>query len=390
MTPKRDIQAGGMDQAGAGGNQAGVSSGSGAGSDAGTNVTIRDIARSAGVSVGTVSRALKNQPGLTEETRRAIQAAADRLGYDRSKLQRSRIRRVAFLLHRQHNTLASSPFFSPILHGVEEACRREGIALSFLSLGPADPIADQLRLHHPDALLCAGFFEAELLTLLRQSGKPITLIDAKARGFTSVNPDHRGGAYQATRHLIERGCRRIAYLGGWPAHYSIRERAQGYRQALFDHGMLADPRLETFFQPGTDLEEGAQEAMHYFLDLPEPPDAVFAFNDSTALIAMHAAQERGIQVPRDITFVGFDDITAAALARPPLTTLRIDKEKLGAEGLRLLLQTDPAEITDHILPVELLARESTARAPAQPTDKTTASGKRSKTAPGRSGQTRRS
>ncbi|HVI91546.1 MAG TPA: LacI family DNA-binding transcriptional regulator [Dongiaceae bacterium] len=370
-------------------------SGRGTGADTGDNVTIRDIARSAGVSVGTVSRALKNQPGLTEETRRAIQAAADRLGYDRSKLQRSRIRRVAFLLHRQHNTLASSPFFSPILHGVEEACRREGIALSFLSLGPADPIADQLRLHHPDALLCAGFFEAELLSVLRQGGKPITLIDAKARGFTSVNPDHRGGAYRTTCHLVERGCRRIAYLGGWPAHYSIRERAQGYRQALFDHGILADPRLETFFQPGTDLEQGAQEAMQYFLDLPQPPDAVFAFNDSTALIAMHAAQERGLQVPRDIAFVGFDDITAAALSRPPLTTLRIDKEKLGAEGLRLLLQTDPAETTDHILPVELIARESSAimrpQSPAPKTpDKSDGRGKQEKAAAGRPGHTRRS
>lgn len=338
----------------------------------GANVTIRDIARSAGVSVGTVSRALKNQPGLTEETRRQIEAAADQLGYDRSKLQRSRIRRVAFLLHRQHNTLASSPFFSPILHGAEEACRREGIALSFLSLGPADPIADQLRLHHPDALLCAGFFEAELLAVLRQGGKPIALIDAKARGFTSVNPDHRGGAYRATCHLIERGCRRIAYLGGWPAHYSIRERAQGYRQALFDHGILADPQLETFFQPGTDLEQGAQEAMHYLLSLPQPPDAVFAFNDSTALIAMHAAQERGLRVPRDIAFVGFDDITAAALARPPLTTLRIDKEQLGAEGLRLLLRTAADEITDHVLPVQLIERESSAIQP-RPAAKSAAS-----------------
>jgi DNA-binding LacI/PurR family transcriptional regulator len=329
-------------------------------------VTIRDIARNAGVSVGTVSRALKNQPGLTEETRQQIQAAADRLGYDRSKLQRSRIRRVAFLLHRQHNTLASSPFFSPILHGVEEACRREGIALSFLSLGPADPIQEQLRLHHPDALLCAGFFEAELLAVLRQSGKPMVLIDTKARGFASVNPDHLDGAYRATRHLIDQGRKRIAYLGGWPSHYSIRQRGQGYRQALFDAGILADPRLETFFQPGTDLEHGAAEAMHQLLALDQPPDAVFAFNDSTALVAMHAAQERGLQVPRDIAFVGFDDITAAALARPPLTTLRIDKEKLGAAGVHLLLHGEPDQATDQVLPVELVTRDSSATVVSSP------------------------
>ncbi len=171
---------------------------------------------------------------------------------------------------------------------------------------------------------------------------------------------HLEGAYRATRHLIDQGRKRIAYLGGWPSHYSIRQRGQGYRQALFDAGILADPRLETFFQPGTDLEHGALEAMQQLLVLDRPPDAVFAFNDSTALIAMHAAQERGLQVPRDIAFVGFDDIAAAALARPPLTTLRIDKEKLGAAGVQLLLHSEPDQATDHVLPVELIMRDSSA------------------------------
>src|SRR5258708_6113190 len=90
-------------------------------------VTIRDVARASGVSIGTVSRALKNQSGLGKEKRRHVRSVAESLCYDFGKLQHRKVLRLAFLLHRQHNTLASTPFFSAILHGVEEACRNEGI-----------------------------------------------------------------------------------------------------------------------------------------------------------------------------------------------------------------------------------------------------------------------
>src|SRR5213078_1388144 len=128
-----------------------------------SQVTLRDIAENTGLSIGTVSRALKDQAGMTEDTRSKVRDAALRLGYDFGHLKKGRIRRIAFLLHSQHNTLASSPFFSPVLHGAEEACRREGIVLSFIAVGPAEPVMGLLRLHQPDAFLCAGFFEPEVL-----------------------------------------------------------------------------------------------------------------------------------------------------------------------------------------------------------------------------------
>jgi DNA-binding LacI/PurR family transcriptional regulator len=321
-------------------------------------VTIRDVARAAGVSIGTVSRALKNQPGLGEETRRQVRGVAESLGYDFGKLQHRKVRRLAFILHRQHNTLASTPFFSAVLHGVEEACRNEGIVPSFLSVGPADTVADQLRLHDPDALLCAGFFEPELLTVFRSTRKPVALIDLSARGFVSVNPANHQGGYAATRHLLKLGRQRIAYLSGSLAHFSIRERYRGYRQALFDAGRLADPALEAVIQPGLELEIAAYEAMQQLLALPRPPDAVFAFNDSAALIAMRACQDSGLSIPHDIAFVGFDDITQAALAHPPLTTLRIDKEELGRVGVELVLHSDRGAADSRILPVQLVVRDS--------------------------------
>jgi DNA-binding LacI/PurR family transcriptional regulator len=236
--------------------------------------TIRDIAKAAGISIGTVSRALKNQPGLTEETRRAIVKVAQDLGYDFGKLKQGKIRRLAFLLHRQHNTLASSPFFSPVLHGVEEACRKVGIVLSFMAVGPADPVLEQIRLHEPDALLCAGFFEPELLSALRDTGKPLVLIDMRVPGFTSVNPDNLLGGYLATRHLLDNGRQRIAFLSGSLAHYSIRERGRGFRKALFEAKMLADPELEIIIPNVVEPEQGIWDAIPALLAMPQRPDAL--------------------------------------------------------------------------------------------------------------------
>jgi len=322
-------------------------------------VTIRDIAKFAGVSPGTISRALKNEPGLTEQTRQMVLAAAQQLGYDFCKLRRKRVRRLTFLLHRQHNTAASSPFYSPVLHGAEEACRKQGIVLSFMAVGPADGVTEQLRMHAPDGMVCAGFFEPELLGALRATGKPLVLIDMKLRGYSSVNPDNMMGGYLATKHLLDVGRSRIAMISGPLSHYSIRERNRGYRQALFDAGILADPRYEVSLADGIDLETGACEAMQTLLDLPHPPDAVFCYNDSAALVAMRCCLAAGLKVPHDVSIVGFDDISSAVLGHRPLTTLRIDKKELGALGVELLLSGQHEVALEKVAPVHLIVRAST-------------------------------
>ncbi|WP_375592096.1 LacI family DNA-binding transcriptional regulator [Chitiniphilus eburneus] len=319
--------------------------------------TVRDIAHAAGVSVGTVSRALKGQPGLTETTRAHVCAVAAQLGYDIGRLRRKPLRRVLFLLHRQHSPLSANLFYSEVLHGAEEACRDAGMALSFLSLGPTDPVLEQVELHAPDALLCAGFFEPELLHLLRGTGLPLALIDMWADGLPSVNPDHRQGGYLATRHLLEQRRRNIAYLSGSPAHYSVRQRALGYRQALYDAGILADPQLEVLVADGEALEQDAAAALRALLALPHPPDAVFAFNDAAALAALRTCAELGVRVPEQLAIVGFDNIAAAAQANPGLSSVAVDKPGLGQAGIRRLLHPDGTG-ADEVMPVRLIVRGS--------------------------------
>ena len=324
--------------------------------------TIRDVAQAANVSIGTVSRALKNQPGLSEATRERIVEVARTLGYDCAQL-RPRIRRLTFLLHRQHNNFAASPFFSHVLHGVEDACREHGIVPALLTAGPADDTVQQLRLHAPDAIAVAGFVEPEMLAALVALQRPLVLIDLWAPGLRSVNIDNAAGAALAMQHLFELGRRRIAFVGGSLAHYSIAQRALGYRRAFFEAGLLFDPSLETTIDGGLDPDTGASLAMQRLIDTARAasrplPDALFAYNDAAALAALRVCLAHGLRVPEDIAIIGFDDIAGATHASPPLSTIAVDKEALGRRGVELLLEEAPAA-SEIRLPVQLVARAST-------------------------------
>ncbi|WP_244814656.1 LacI family DNA-binding transcriptional regulator [Caballeronia sp. Lep1P3] len=326
--------------------------------------TIRDVARAASVSIGTVSRALKNQPGLSEATRARVVEVAQRLGYDSAQL-RTRIRRVTFLLHRQHNNFTVSPFFSQVLNGFEEACRERRLVPSVLTAGPTHDLAQQMRLHAPDAIAVAGFVEPELLAHLQALARPLVLIDLRAPGFRSVNVDNAKGAALAMRHLFATGRRRVAFIGGSLAHHSIAQRALGYRKAYFDAGLLFDPTLEVTAQAGLPADVAAADAMQRLIADARAqshplPDAVFAYNDAAALAAMRVCLAHGLRVPEDIAFVGFDDIPAAAHSTPPLSTVAVDKEALGRRGVELLLDdsSNPQGQADSLMSVEFIARAS--------------------------------
>ncbi|MGL5700905.1 MAG: LacI family DNA-binding transcriptional regulator [Kluyvera sp.] len=329
-------------------------------------VRIRDIAAACGVSPGAVSRALKGQPGLREETRQRIIAVAEQQGYDFSRLRSDKIKRVLFLLHRQHNIARALPFYSPLFLAIEASCRLQGIALSFLSLGPSDPVGEQVMLHQPDALICAGFFEPELLAVLEQLKLPLVLVDLWSPGLPCINPDNQQSGYLATRHLLAQGRSRIAFLASTLSHYSIRQREKGYRQALYEARLLMPPEYEAIALPQLDTERALQEAINELLSLSQPPDAIFAYNDATALLVLQACAQRGLRVPEDIAVVGFDDIETAAWSQPALTTVAVDKHQLGHETLKVLLSG--AQEANIQLPVELVIRASSGAATNPPTD----------------------
>ena len=330
-----------------------------------SSISIRQVAAAAGVSLGSVSRALKNQPGLTEETRRHILEVANRLGYDTGRLRGSRLRRVTLLLHRQHSPLTGNQFYSHVIQGAETICRENGIALSFCSISPTDPVREMLMpLHEPDGFLCVGYLEPELVAELVATGRPTVLVDYRWRELSSVNADNEGGAIAATERLIAAGRRRIAYIHGPLSHHSILQRMRGYRAALFRNGIPADPQLEVALDLPDDYDHATAAAITQLLGLASPPDAVFAYNDSCALAAIRTIQQAGLRVPEDIAVIGFDDIAAAATSSPALATLAVDKEAMGEIGMRLLLEAAAGEAPKHVsAPVALIERASCAPLP---------------------------
>ncbi|MEJ0004576.1 MAG: LacI family DNA-binding transcriptional regulator [Pararobbsia sp.] len=318
--------------------------------------TVRDIARVARVSIGTVSRALKNQPGLSETTRRRVLTVASQLGYDHSNLRRSRIRRVTLLVARDYAHFASPVFVEDLQDAVERTGRGVGVTTTLLAFDPTEDLLDQLRRHAPDALAISGLIAPAHLHKLATLNRPSVLVDLWAPEFRCVNIDNLLGAQLAMNHLFARGCRRIAFIGGSPAHHGIAQRALGFRQAYFEAGMTFDPALEVTIPAGVEAHVGAAVAMEHLLEQAAPPDAVFTFNDVAALAAMRVCERRGIAVPEELAIVGFEDCAAAREAS--LTTVTVDRDRLGETAVDLLLNTDltPRNVLE---PVRLAEREST-------------------------------
>lgn len=328
-----------------------------------SRVTVREIAAAAGVSVGTVSRALNNQPGMSEELRQAILATADRLGYDRAKLRAgpqpatAPAQRMLFILNRFHDGGLSNAFYSRVLQGAEECCRHHKALLSLLMLGPGDAVEQEVRRQRPHLLLCVGYFEDTLFEQLRGLGLPMVAVDHHAPGVHCINDDNYRGAYEATAHLIAQGRRRIAFIGGPTSHHSIALRARGYRKAMFDAGLPSDPDLELHLDGSTGKAEALSSALQRLLEHEHRPDALFAYNDDIALEALRHCQATGLRVPQDIAIAGYDDIDAAAASQPALTTVRVEKEHMGFLSAQQLLNGAHA-CGETLLPVELVVRGS--------------------------------
>jgi len=324
------------------------------------NTTLRDLAAAAGVSIGTVSRALKNQPGMSEQTRASILVQAQALGYDSSRLRLEKPRRMLFLSNATQAVLSEAPACVRILQGAEQVCRREEVPLGFLSLGANDPIRACIRRYDPDALLLAGYFDDNMLAEIRRTELRMVLADHYAAERFCVHDDNIQGALLATRHLFEQGCQRVAIIGDSLLMYPFVLRVRGYRQALYDARRLADPDLEVSADSTKPFAQAVESALHSLLELPEPPDGVVACSDEVALCAMRVCAQRGLRIPQDIAFVGYGDLPAAAYHCPALSSIRVDKEELGRRAAEQLINGYAMQ-GEELLPVELIVRASSQR-----------------------------
>lgn len=325
--------------------------------------TITDVAAAAEVSISTVSLVMNGKGPVADATRARVQAAAERLGYAPSRSARGlaarRTGNVGFVLREDHFR-RSEPFYTRVFLGAEFEARHRGVYVLLSTVpDPYDPADDAPRFlteHSVDGVVVAGAVDAALIGQLQDRSIPFVLADYAWGDTPAVEIDNRGGAAAVAAHFVSRGYQQTAFLGAELDHPSPAARRDAFVGSIAAAGR-PEPRVLALDGP-LNRATGASAAAD-LLD-GTPPSAVFCANDAVALGVLDVARERGVSVPHDLAIVGFDDVDEAE--RVGLTTVRVDKERLGEVALGLLTASlapgAPAPPASTLVPTDLVVRAS--------------------------------
>ena len=352
-------------------------------------VTIRDVAREAGVSVATVSRVLNDSGPVREITRHRIREIAARMRYVPDSAARSLITRrsmtLGILLPDLHGE-----FFSEVIRGIDQTAQRSGYHLlvsgSHNDKREIEAALRAMRGRVDGLIVMSPDIDSAALVANLPASSPVVLLNCFVDGdaFDALTIDNYGGAHAMVRHLVASGHERIAFIKGPERNYDAAERLRGYRAALDDAGIAHDAALEF---DGDFTESGGHEAAQLIAALRPRPTAVFAANDSMTIGALAAFRDAGMRAPDDIAVAGFDDIPIARYMSPPLTSVRVPISEMGERAVGMLLHAvenkNQHVKQQHTLPTTLVIRASCGGAGPGPQIGARATYAREASAPGR-------
>lgn len=302
-------------------------------------MTVKDIARLAGVSTATVSRVINDDPRVREKTRQKVKKITDELGYRRSRLARGLVTKKTSTIGVVLSDI-TNPFYSEIARGMQDEARKLGYMVIFGSTDNKPDVQREyinlFREQRVDGIIFASvsLHDPDVEALLKEH-VPVMLVNRRMDTMRTdcVVVDNVKGAYMATEHLINLGHRRIGFICG-PLNYSTAvDRLRGYKNALGRYGVREDSKL---IKPGDFQRESGYRALKEFLQMRNSPTAVFASNDFMALGALEAASESGVRIPEDVALVGFDDATIASFKFVNLTTVAQRIFEMGTKSIQLL------------------------------------------------------
>lgn len=335
------------------------------------STTIKDIAKRTGVAHSTVSRALHGSPLISDETTERVQQTAREMGYHASAAARSlktnQTRAIGVVVRN-----IDDPFFGEILQGIEDIAQEGGYSL-FISSSRNEAerersIVQAMREHRVDGIIiCSTSFSTSQSRRLQDYDVPIVVVNNQAAEDYryAISHNDEDGSRQVTRHLINLGHRRIAYLGNSAAGRTNQDRLAGF-QLEMEANELPVRQEYIHHIPGSDPDHGLK-GLGNFLDLTDRPTALVCFNDMLAIGVLKGLQTAGIRVPEDCSVTGFDNIVFSAFTNPALTTFDQPKHYIGAEAARLVLdmlkpdtEGNPPDPLIRTLNGRLLVRESTA------------------------------
>jgi LacI family transcriptional regulator len=339
-------------------------------------VTIRQVAELAGVSVATASRALNGRGDVSDETRLAVQEVARAHGYGARSRRRPSPQQPDGTAHWTGIVGVTMPYSAPayfatIMAGAVEALSERDMRALVCPTGHQHKyeislIEELVRGETYGAVLILPEESPAELRALKQQGFHFVVVDPLHEldeDIPVVSAANTSGAHQATAHLLSLGHRRIGAITGPESGLATRRRLMGYHSAQVAAGVMPDPALEV---AGDFLIDGGAAGAEQLLALPDPPTAIFAFNDSMAIGALRVARAYGLRIPEDLSIVGFDDTVEAEIAYPPLTTVRQPLKELGSMAVGLLFRLMAEQWSEplHVeLATRLVERASTGPAP---------------------------
>ena len=340
-------------------------------------VRLKDIAGKANVSVMTVSKALRNAPDVSAETKTRIKLLAQQMGYVPDRFAQALRTRESKLFGLVISAM-TNPVYSRVVLAIEERAYELGydvlLAHTLNNTDREEACVRRLLSRRVDGLFIAPVYrmssEARVYQEILVTKTPTVVLGHTApfcASFANVETDDLLASYAVTQHLIKLGHKRIAFFAGPPATPWTQERFEGYRRALREYGIDVDDKL--VFQAGRTIEDGAKAALQ-MINETKGITAVQAINDMVAVGCVETFLQQGIQVPEQLSVAGFGNILLGEHSRVPLTTVRQPKFTLGnaaVDSMLKLLRGETAE--PKRLPAELIVRASTAAAPAKPAAK---------------------
>jgi len=325
--------------------------------------TIKDIARIANCSLSTVSKALNGRQDVSQEMKERIIQIAKEQNFAPNAfgkgLKNQKTENIGVIFCREFQPLSLNPFYSRVLEGIEAelAINNYNLVLHLLPEVYRGELPKMIKERKVDGLILVGVLQEMFINQLKAENIPIILIDPKIATdrFCQVLIDNEHGGFLATQHLINKGHTRIAFISGDLERESFRQRFTGYYKAMNYNHLPTD---EKYIKSGG-LELG-YDHVNALLKLNPRPTAIFAANDINAIYGYKAVKDNQLNIPEDVSIIGFDDIDLAKIATPPLTTIRVYKEEMGSIAVRKLINliNDVEKTMTNIVPVRLIERKS--------------------------------
>ncbi|WP_019635429.1 LacI family DNA-binding transcriptional regulator [Paenibacillus fonticola] len=334
-------------------------------------VTIKDVAKKAGVSPSTVSRVLSNHPRISAETSRKVKEIMEQLGYHPNIMAKSLVSKttnsICIMLPKSAEELFSNYFFMELIRGIVTQASRLGYDV-LISTGANEKeelegVSRLLNGRRVDGvILLYSRTDDPVIDFLHENAHPFVLIGRSDQfsDILSVDNDNVQASYDATKHLISMGHERIGFVSGPPDLVVSKDRLLGYMNALADAGL--ESRAEWIVE-GEFLQESGYRAMSFFMNLPNRPTAIVLIDDVVAFGILRGLHELKYKVPEDLCLVSFNNIPLSELSNPPLSSMDIGIYNLGYTASQVLIQSiqnnnEPLYQNRHIIPHRLMIRES--------------------------------